>query len=398
VNIPSVPGELDTYIEPTQGRQSINYFTDISNIVFIDQQGNNTTAQNPNTGLLTVNLNSASQNPLNVILDVSVPAPGSGQPATSRTFNEVDIYFNDFYTTGLGYVTPGLQESFPNLVSATAFTGRVTAVQLYLNDGMFNWANISPNTAPVFLENQFLAQNENPATNLIQGFLSDYLSIDLTNVPKKPVMSNGQTANRLFVSGDDYALAKGTPTSAGVYFEVLTAFGVYPGLVYQSASSNGLPTKSYQLQEPNVLSVTNPGVVTSLEGLWYDFADRISATDSTLMITFPPTGDGSSQEFVLFNRTVSGGVNTFPNVYFGNLNYTASGGASFVAWPIADLEPASVANQISGTVKGFLNASGGSMTASGSNWWRLVHGGSFTVNKGTPTGIATTGRFVVYRV
>ncbi len=174
----------------------------------------------------------------------------------------------------------------------------------------------------------------------------------------------------------------------------MTPFGVYPGAVYETgANAQGLPTKTYQLTQPNVLSLTNPGVVTSLEGLWYDWKDRISATDSTLMITFPPTGDGSVQEFIIAEHA-AGFTNAFPNVYFGSVDLKTG---LFNAYPIADMEPGSTAGVVSGSLTNYVDGSGRAITHSGF-WWRLVHGGTFKITQGSAVGIATSGRFVTYRV
>ena len=402
VNIPNIPGLVDTYIEPTQGRQSQSLFTDIGDIVYIDVNGNSTVLENTQTILpVTVNLSSPSLNPQNYPLDVTVPFIGSNLPATDRNFNEMELFFNDFYSDQ-GQLFGPLQ--VPTPVQATAYQGRITAIQLYLNDGMFNFGNTTGQYGPLEYD-QFLAQNADPQTGQLGGFLADYLSIDLSGVPvaSRPIMSNNVRAGRLFISGDDFAVAAGTPGGAGSYFEVLTAFGVFPGMAYISGSNTqGLPTKTYQLTQPNILSLTNPGNVTALEGLWYDFADRISATDSTLMITFPPTGDGSIQEFAIVQHTtkVVKGVttNVFPNVYYGTVNYTAPGGPAFTAYPIGDLEPGNVIGGISGTFSGMVDGNGVAVNTKAASWWRFVHAGKFAVTKGAAVGIAPSGRFVVYRV
>lgn len=390
VNIPNVPGLLDTYLLPTQGRQSISYFTQIGNLVYTDVNGNSTALENTQTILpVTLNLSSVSQNPLNYPLDVTVPSIGSSLPATSRQFNQLNIFFNDFYTSDNANPTPPIEVTTATQLSV--FQGRTTAVQLYLNDGEFDFSQ----TPPAFNQAVFNAQNDIPQTSLLGGFLADYLSIDISKVATPLIMSNGQTAGRLFISGDNYAVSSGTPTNkGGLYFEVLTAFGVFTGQVFGPISSSSLPTQTYALSQPNILSLTNPGNVTSLEGLWYDYSQRISAADTTLMIAFPSTGDGSTQELALVQHAGT----TFQNVYFGSINYAAAGGPTFSAFPVSTLESGLATGAISGTVSGVVDGNGNTISTKVSSWWRLVRSGKFTITAGSGSGFASTGRVVVYRV
>ncbi len=210
VNIPNMPGLLDTYFEPTQGRQNTSYFTVISDLYYEDVNGITTNSENTQIPQITLDLSSVSQNPLNDPLDVNVPDPVSLRPAGSSSAGICLFSISTRVRTRLQI--PGYQLALSNVINATVLQGRTTAIQLYLNDGEFDWKQ----TPPAFNKTEFMAENVNPSTGLIQGFLSDYLSIDISGVAKKPVMSNGQTAGRVFISGDEFALAKTTPTSAGL--------------------------------------------------------------------------------------------------------------------------------------------------------------------------------------
>ena len=247
---------------------------------------------------------------------------------------------------------------------------------------------------PTFEPNQFLVANENPSDGKIDGFLSDYLSFDISHVASKPTMPDfpGELAQRIFLSGDFYAEGYTTPASGkSSGFDVLTAFGTMPGTYKGVDPVVGLAT--YQLTQPGpgTLNV-NPGNITSLEGTWFDTTQRITATDSTLMISFPGNKDTSSQELAIIGRNGT----TITSMYFGTLNFNANGNATFFAFPIADLEPGSVAGQISGTLSNLVNTNGAGVSKSGA-WWQNVGAGTYTVTSGTPSGVSSSARLVVYR-
>lgn len=394
VDIPVALGNIstvDAYILPGQGRQTTNYTAVVRFLDLVDNLGFHTYTENPEEPSVSVGLN--GYNPINIILNAAVPGPGSAGSRNSRYFPTFDIDFSDLQASGQDF--PGDQQyNFINNASITTFPGRFTAVQLYLNDAMFNWPADPSQGNPTLDQNQFLTANTNPQDGKIDGFLSDYLSFDITNVPQKPSFTNFPgNAYRIFVSGDFFAEGDKTPANSSTYanFEVLTAYGALPGSYKTTDPIVGIAPYLVTQPNPNTLSL-NPGTITSLEGPWFDSTQRITATDSTLMISFPGNKDTAVQEMVIINRTGS----KITSMYFGTLNFNGAGGATFNAFPIADLEPGSVAGKVSGTVSSLVDASGVSVSKTGS-WWQNVRQGTYSITSGTPSGIASSARLVVYR-
>jgi hypothetical protein len=383
VNIPNRPGKLDVYLLPGQGR-GIPYFTaDVGHIDFTDAQGFITALENPVPPDLFLQLNGL--NAQNRRVNAAVPAPGStSTAANSRTFPSIALNFNEFLSdTGTGQViSPGFIESLPNTAFITSFQGRDSAVQIFLNDGMFNFG-----ATVTFDPVQYHAQNDNPTTGKLTGFLSDYLKFDISHITNKPQLVNTPgPAQCLMVSGDNFALSEKVPAvgkTAG--FEVLTPFGTFPGIFSNTDPTTGI--KSYTLQQPDpTVFQFPPRMITALAGVYYDFTERVNVVDSTLMIAFPQTGDGAKQELVIV--TSSGGV--VSNLYFGTINYAAAGGPSFTAFPIGDIQPANTAGQITGTLGGL------GVSTSVANWWQFVRSGTYTLKTGS--GVPASGHMIVYRI
>jgi hypothetical protein len=385
-------GNVDVYFLPGQGRQAQTFTAVVNSVNFFDNGGFSTVLENPLEQGPTIGLDGF--NPVNLPLNVHVPYPGTGESVNSRYLTELDLTFNSLSINGTGGATFNgpFAYTFPGLTNITVFPGRFTALQLYVNSGTWDFSQ----TPPAFQTATFEAANENPQDSKVDGFLSDYLSFDISHVANRPTFTNfAGTAGRIFVSGDFFAEGQNTPakstTSTG--YEVLTPYGVLPGTYKGVDPVVGVAT--YQLVQPNPNNLgVNPGSITSLEGTWYDQSARVTASDSTLMISFPGKGDTASQQLVIFTR--SGGVIT--NMYFGTLNYTGAGGAvTFNAYPIFDLEPGSVAGKVSGTLSALTDKNGNGLSKSGS-WWQAVRAGTYTITSGTPSGITSSARLFVYRV
>ena len=102
--------------------------------------------------------------------------------------------------------------------------GRDTSVPIFLDDSMFSVVG----SEVVFNEDAFrLRNNLENAGDEISTYFSDYVSFDITGLPagEIPVLTNGQPAQRLLISGDNNALGttNGTPR-----IEVLTLDAAEP--------------------------------------------------------------------------------------------------------------------------------------------------------------------------
>jgi hypothetical protein len=393
INIQDRAGLIDVYYLPGQGRAPQYQTAFIAHTDFTDTNLQDTAAENPIPPIISLQLD--GYNAQNRRVTANVPAPG-GPPAQSRLFNSFAIFYDHFEVADGSGNEPatytGFVQSEDNKAFLSSFQGRNTALQLFLNDGMFTF-NQTDGTV-TFDDPQFLAQNTNPATGKVTGFLSDYLSFDISNVPNKPVLVNNPgPASKVFVSGDNFALSKDKPiTDPNTSdFEVLTPFGTYPGKFYLTDPIVNL--KTYKLQQPDPRFPFPPRQITALQGIYNDFTERINSADAVLFIAFPKTGDGPKQDFVIVNRAGSK-VNA---MWFGTINYQAKGSPSFNAFPIGDIQPASVAGKSAGVLSNLLDANGVAVNRSAANWWQNVRSASWAITS-SGGGIPSGGKMYVYRL
>jgi len=385
---------IDTYLLPGAGRAPQPYeVADVGHIDYIDADGNNTATDNKLPSTLTVDLNNFNAQNRRVVASIPAPEGSSVGQSQSRLFQELhldilDVRQSDGFQTQT--YTPTEEPIVLDNVILSGFPGRTTAVQIFLNSGMFI---LDPTSGTfTFDKNQFNAVNANPTSGKLTGFLSDYLEFDISNVPNPPQMvSTPGPAKKLFVSRDFYALGGPTPSQGSTSpFEVLTDTGTFPG-IYRPADPR-LGVKTYELQQPNPV-FGNVGTITALKGVYFDYTERITAAQNPLMIAFPKTGDGSKQEVIIYTRNGT----TVMNMWFGTINYTSAGGPTFTVFPIGDLQPASAVGPIKGTLTNLLNKRGQKVDTTQANWWQFVRGATWNVTSGS--GIpASSGTMVVYRV
>lgn len=282
----------------------------------------------------------------------------------------------------------------------TAFKGRNTAVQLKLHDAMIDETiNGGVVTNLDFNPATFVAENTNPETGKVTGHLSDYICFDISSVPNKPTLASpsvaGQPAQRVFMSGDSYALSVKDPLgvngSAGV-FEVLTKFGTFEG-IFRPEESAVTRIKSYELKQADPSQVPALRLITALKGIYRDLGQVVSNLKGFEFITLPKTGDGPKQEIAIVQRNATG---TITMMWFGTADFSTK---TFRVYPIRNVQPASVAGELTGTFTGFANSSGTAVPSAGTDWWQAVREGTYKFN-GTPAGIPAanrTGRYLVFR-
>lgn len=392
------PGLLDTYLLPGQSRVPGSKTVDIDVIRFL---GGSFQAENPLDGVLRLKLDAFNVQSRAINADNGQQL---GIRPASTTFTDLRVEFQNMFRednqgnlVGFG----GQFLEFPNQFLVTAFPGRVTAVQLFMNDAMVDETTTGGGfvTDLTFNEQAFVDANTSPETGKITGFLSDYVAFDLRNIPAalRPTMLSeggaGQPASWVYMSGDSYALSEGDPRgvngSNGV-FEVLTKFGTFEG--FFRPPSQQIPLKTYELKQADPSVVPDIRLITALKGIYRNYTDVINSPGAFEFITFPKTGDTDRHDIAVLQR--AGGNITA--MWFGTADYTAR---TFRVYPIRNVQPASVAGELRGTFTNMTDKNGQLVNPAGGSYWQNVRGGTYTFNPGSagiPAG-NMTGSFFVFR-
>lgn len=377
-----------------QGRRAAGDLTAIvTQLTFQDANGLVTRPLDGETSVPLSNFIAASKY-------VNIPFTGQG----SRLFENYELDINRFQQdNGDGTSTEingsSFSQSFP--ANIRVFPGRNTNVPIYLDDSIFY---IDSNTGNLTFDNdQFTYKNYTDGK--IRSFIDDYVSFDISSpdfVGTRPTLvSTGETAARIFISGDNYALAaqdptlsnpNGLPASSRGHLEVLTPLFDEPvtGNYLGQGTVQGRPIPgTYSLQAPDPTDLAGFAKIASTQGEWHDLKTVISGAFGTFqMISFPTSRDDVSQEFAMIRLNGNGKV---IDMYFGTLNFDSG---EFRAYPIADLPDASITGEIDGTVSNLRTKNGATTNVPSS-----IRYGTFTFTSGQtlPAGFPNTGTFLVFR-
>ena len=292
--------------------------------------------------------------------------------------------------------TPPPPVQFPARIRV--LPGRDTSVPIFLDDSMFTVVGGSVE----FNEDAFrLRNNLENASDELTTYFSDYVSFDLSGLSAAdaPTLSNGQVAQRVFLSGDNYAL--GT-TDGSPRIEVLTLDAAEPivGTFGPEGTLGGRSTPgTYDLKQIDPTDLAGIAQITAAAGVWRDYTRVFTGFGSFEFITFPTSrheaanstnGNGidpdQDQELAIVRRNAAGVVTAF---YFGFADLDTG---AFTAYPINQLVSAGTDGEISGTLTNYTNANGGGTVS-----FDLVRRGTFSFTGPVPSGFPTTGTFVVYR-
>jgi hypothetical protein len=260
----------------------------------------------------------------------------------------------------------------------------------YVDDAIFTYSGGAMN----FDSNLFQQINQPTGTTTpVNGFISDYVSFDLSGIAdaNKPTLSTGVVANRVYFSGDNYAIS---PAGTSGDFEALTldpadpvkgSFGP-PGTLPSGGGtlSHG---GTYSLVKANPVDLTGTLRITALQGIWRDYTTVLSGLSNFFVITLPSSNDNQYQEILFVTRNGS----TVTNLYFGYVDYSAM---TFRAYPVKDLVTAAIDGELTGTISSLTNSSGVSTNLPSS-----VRFGNFQFNAGQtlPSGFSNSGKFTVFR-
>jgi hypothetical protein len=288
----------------------------------------------------------------------------------------------------------------PFPASISVFPSRESTMPVFLNDGMFNIVEPDPVAEPpitesiTFLPDVFTSANGSP----MNGFISDFLSFDISQMgAKRPLMSTGAVANRVYFSGDKFAFSVAGPSG---YFEMLTEDATHPkaGEFQDPAVINNIQTPGvWRTQVPDPTDPTHTAQITELFGIFRFMVDPAVQTRSMVIntgsfevITMPKTPDDDTQQILL----IAFNGNKATNMYWGDAHFSSG---NFVAFPLNDLASGSAVGAIQGTLSGFLNKNAAPVTIGAPTDTANVRYGRYAIQGTVPVGFNRSGRFVVFR-
>lgn len=356
-----------------------------------------------------VNLLKLQLNGYTTPLVVNVPVQFKSLPVDNRSFTTfwLDLERVETEVPSGGIVTAetllNLPYEFKDEADIRVFKGRRSGLQVFLDSTMFQ-VNTDPNdpnrvTSIAFLPDRFREINipANGNSTKLQGFLSDYVSFDISQLPdaQKPQFEDGDIAGRVFFSGDGYGIG-GSPTDP-IKFEGLTlnthqpiAGRFSPPTVIAGRPAPG--TYSLIQNNPSQVDPKNAKLI-SLVGIWYDHSEAVLHQTETQMISFPRSRDDNIQDVVLVKQTKSTsatGVDSYRinSLLWGYIQFNADLEKSKVfLFSAKDLtSPANVQPVTQGTVTAVKDVNGNAAKVASD-----VRTATYSLDDGT------TGTLVVFR-
>ena len=356
----------------------------------------------------------------------------------SRNFTRVDLNMVRYdLTDDLGTRSFNTIDGIPGSIPSDVriFKGRESLVPLYMDGSTINTEtqNIGgvDTEVAVFDRAWFDSINQIEGdTTVIRGFLSDYICFDVSNIAVglRPTLSQGLgAANRIFFSGDGYALGAGDPTAgsaAGAPFESIFPAGQDASVVGRYSAPATLPggialsltPGSYTTLgvDPTDVTTTDPVLarkITSFQGTWKPhFQQRQDPTTGTISdvgyfknahafeaLSFPSSIDDERQDVVFVNQTINTAANgaksaTVTSMMWG---YIDLGTKQIFLYPIKNIGDANAITNRTGEVTGTLgtqyNSAGGSTVSPQKTRWVDFF---FT---SPPAGFPSSGKIVVLR-
>ncbi|MHB8637481.1 MAG: hypothetical protein ACYC96_13515 [Fimbriimonadaceae bacterium] len=283
--------------------------------------------------------------------------------------------------------------------SVGVFPGRQTSIEVFLNDASINFDPTG--SFYQFYRNIFLSNNTQVGNTNIQGFLSDYVMFDITNVASRPHVFDATGANtgfatRVYMGGEDSRYLASGPTYGGpiTLYGPNTTNGYFAGTFKGPDTLPNPPTGlpaitqggTYTLRDPDPRDITGGSQVTSLQGIWRPYTSVMNNLGTFEVIMMPHTGDDNNQDMVVLVRDANGNIT---NMYYGLADLNA---LTFHVDPIANIETGSDANFIEGTLSGLVDVNNASTTLPAN-----VRFGRYAFTGALPAGFKSTGRFLVFR-
>jgi hypothetical protein len=336
---------------------------------------------------------------LNIVLDTPV-VNATELPVTfssdlsSRTFTEFPFSIRKLQqiqsdgTAGdvLTDPSPILTSASPFDARVRVFPGRYTSVQVRLNEQMLTFDPSNPAGGLTFDEDKFTAANYDLRTRSIRGFISDYLSFDISGVSaaQRPPMSSGGFADRIHFSGDAIAISRGIGTTST--FELLDPVAIKSGVLRAGVQIGDRKAENtYTLND----TTSTGAAVAAMGGVWKEHTRMVNAAGDVTVIAFPNGDDdeAAGQQLIIY-RESAGKVTA---MWQGQVDYGTGGnpdGGVIKLFPISTVTSAVPSAAIAtGTVSNLVRSNG------------MVVRGAWTLTGAIPAGwtFPTSGEFAVYR-
>jgi hypothetical protein len=422
VNLPDTPGLLQYAFLTGAGRAGGYEAATVRNLVVTDGAGSESSGINERRLTLT---SYQSQ-----MLSTNVPSNG----AASRLFDTVQLNFVN-YTSNDGTTSQEFSNVSGAPVNLTSyvrtFTGRHTHIPIYMDGETINIDNSTGSAAATFNSDWFNQINQvNGDSVITRGFVSDFISFDVSSLPaaERPQLSNGYgVADRVFFSGDMYAMGNGNSVAGGAPFELIYAGGQVASVVGKHSSPATLPggspvgvtpgTYTTLGIDPTDVSTLDPVLakkITGFQGIWKPhFVQRLNPSSGIIedlgylknvhafeAIALPGSADDARQDVVFFTQTISSNTDgtksaSITGLRWGYLDLETN---EILIYPLANLTDVDTGTNLNGEIK--LNITGkftatGNATQSAQSM-RYV-GFSYAGGAALPAGFPTTGKIVVVR-
>ncbi len=245
-----------------------------------------------------------------------------------------------------------IQPSQPFDVDLKVYPGRQTSLQVRLDDQTIFYDDA---TGVNFDEDRFTSLNYDLRTRSIRGFISDYVSFDLSGMDEqdRPVTTgSGEAADKILFSGDGIAISKGLGTDS--IFELLDPVAIKSGTIAEGPVIGGQRTQnSYTLQELDPIDTP----VAALTGIWRPYSDVLSSNSEINAVAFPNSTDDTRQQLVFYK--VSGGK--IVALWQGEVQYGVNGDNTkgvFSVFPVNTVVEAEPTGEVSGTISNITYVNG----------------------------------------
>lgn len=352
----------------------------------------------------------------------------------SRLFTSLQLNIKNYKQTENGNTDTFTSiNNIPNdLPSAIrVFKGRHTIVPMYLDPDTFGTevVNIGGTdfTQARFDSDWFNTINRiDGDTVAVRSFLSDYVCFDVSNLNPGdlPSLSNANgTANRIFFSGDGFAIGAGDPAnggSVGAPFELILQDGQGASVVgrYSAPTVLGgaITPGTYTTLgiDPSDVTTTDPVLarkITSFQGTWrYHYKQNVNAVSGLVedlgylknahafeALSIPTSLDDERQQVIMVAETISTNGNgtktaTITNMMWGYLDLATK---KVFIYPLTNLTDIDAQTNRVGEVTGTLGTmyTGAGASTLSPQQMRFVE---FSLDS-TPAGFASTGKIVVIR-
>jgi len=265
--------------------------------------------------------------------------------------------------------SPAFTSVQPFDVISRVFRGRYSNIQIRLSDAVLSFNAVGGGL--IFDEDKFAELNYDQSTGVkaIKGYMGDYFAFDLSDMADadRPMLSDGSVADRLYFSGDGIAVSNGVGPSS--LFELLDPILIKSGFTNLGGIVGGRRApNTYTLQDTQLDAGGNPmSAQTSLNGIWREYSDVVSATTADVFLTIPSSSDNLRQQ-VIFLHKDNGKITA---MWEGVVDYSATDSTTgtFKLFPVVTLTDAvPLPDVVNGTVSNFTTSGGAVM----SGYWDVT--------------------------